>query len=823
MTLAPARPLSAPSEPDGADPTVTAVVVSRRDPQGLAELLAAVLGQSLLPDAVLVLDRTAGTVLAGHDGPPRDASGTASDSLGAARQRPGCRGRAGSRRPRRHRRPRSRHLARARPRPGRRPARPRAHRGAPGPPRPRARRRPHHAGVAAPRRHDPRGRHPRRPRRHLAPLALDRHRRPQARRRDGPAPPARARDPLHARRPPPLPAGARRAGPGAVRPDDRRAGGALRGLPRRARPRHHPPRLGGLVRRRRRRPRPVLARPQRGPAGRRRAVGADALRSRCRRRRRLDSGAPPGGPARRPRAGALVVGAGPRPLDRRHLGRRGRGDGPAQAPEGGLGGGLVARLARPVPRHHRPVAHPPPPRGRPPRPHRALRPTPRGAHQLGRRGPRRPRVAPAPDRRRGQRPHPPVLAGQARAPPGGARHRCRRSRGRGCGAHAGPRTTHRSRVRPGRRRARRQPRRRRRALVVVDRRLVRCRPRRTRPGGPARCPARPARLARRPPPPGAEPGIPGRSRRRPRDDPRDAARGHERVPLPARRHPQSLGAWAGGLRLGDNWGRVRGGGTGPVGRGGRAHGAAATRRRPLAARHPALDRHERLRDRARWGGPRSRRPGAPRARRRARPRARGRPPRGEGARPGRRARAGRGAGPVARPGRTHVVAGRRGGHRAGPMGRYDARALAARAPAHRGTRVAGRLGGPPTRRRGRRRARPRTGMGIGLHRTRRPRPAPARGSPRRTAGAPRHRPGGGRRHRRADHPLVRHDAPPRRAGARAGARPGARRHPLGRGTDRVAPAHRRNAWRRTPRRSRGGRECRRCRLGDVRHRPRAVA
>ena len=65
MTLAPARPLSAPSDPDGADPTVTAVVVSRRDPAGLAELLAAVLGQSLLPDAVLVLDRTAGTVVAG--------------------------------------------------------------------------------------------------------------------------------------------------------------------------------------------------------------------------------------------------------------------------------------------------------------------------------------------------------------------------------------------------------------------------------------------------------------------------------------------------------------------------------------------------------------------------------------------------------------------------------------------------------------------------------------------------------------------------------------------------------------------------------------
>jgi hypothetical protein len=45
------------------DPSVTAVVITRRDPAGLAALLDAVLGQSLPPDAVVVLDRTAGAVL----------------------------------------------------------------------------------------------------------------------------------------------------------------------------------------------------------------------------------------------------------------------------------------------------------------------------------------------------------------------------------------------------------------------------------------------------------------------------------------------------------------------------------------------------------------------------------------------------------------------------------------------------------------------------------------------------------------------------------------------------------------------------------------
>ncbi len=70
MTLAPARPMSTPSAPDGVDPTVTAVVISRRDPRGLADLLDAVLDQTLTPDAVVVLDRTGGAVLPGVDGAP---------------------------------------------------------------------------------------------------------------------------------------------------------------------------------------------------------------------------------------------------------------------------------------------------------------------------------------------------------------------------------------------------------------------------------------------------------------------------------------------------------------------------------------------------------------------------------------------------------------------------------------------------------------------------------------------------------------------------------------------------------------------------------
>ncbi|MBM6405942.1 glycosyltransferase family 2 protein [Phycicoccus sp. CSK15P-2] len=51
-------------------PHVTAVLVSRRDPAGVAEVLDAVLAQTLAPDTVLVLDRTAGrtTPAPGGDG-----------------------------------------------------------------------------------------------------------------------------------------------------------------------------------------------------------------------------------------------------------------------------------------------------------------------------------------------------------------------------------------------------------------------------------------------------------------------------------------------------------------------------------------------------------------------------------------------------------------------------------------------------------------------------------------------------------------------------------------------------------------------------------
>ena len=75
--------MSISSSPDGVDPSVTAVVITRRDPAGLAALLDAVLGQSLPPDAVVVLDRTAGAVLpagaARRDGEPGSRDGEPGD------------------------------------------------------------------------------------------------------------------------------------------------------------------------------------------------------------------------------------------------------------------------------------------------------------------------------------------------------------------------------------------------------------------------------------------------------------------------------------------------------------------------------------------------------------------------------------------------------------------------------------------------------------------------------------------------------------------------------------------------------------------------
>ncbi len=70
MTLAPPRPVdTAPAPSAGAAaPRVTAVVVTHRDPVGLADLLDAVRAQTLPPDELLVLDRTGGAVLPGPAG-----------------------------------------------------------------------------------------------------------------------------------------------------------------------------------------------------------------------------------------------------------------------------------------------------------------------------------------------------------------------------------------------------------------------------------------------------------------------------------------------------------------------------------------------------------------------------------------------------------------------------------------------------------------------------------------------------------------------------------------------------------------------------------
>jgi GT2 family glycosyltransferase len=80
MTLAPARPdIVAPVSSTGvAPPVVTAVVVSGTDATGVGEALTSVLAQSLLPDEVLVVDRT-GVILA-PDASPRPA---ATDATGA--------------------------------------------------------------------------------------------------------------------------------------------------------------------------------------------------------------------------------------------------------------------------------------------------------------------------------------------------------------------------------------------------------------------------------------------------------------------------------------------------------------------------------------------------------------------------------------------------------------------------------------------------------------------------------------------------------------------------------------------------------------------
>ncbi|WP_392544849.1 glycosyltransferase [Oryzobacter telluris] len=82
MTLAPARPTGAPTSPVGSEPTVTAVVITRRDPDGLHELLTALFAQTLLPTEVLVLDRTGGLTLPRRDG---SAAPDVTDVVEAAR------------------------------------------------------------------------------------------------------------------------------------------------------------------------------------------------------------------------------------------------------------------------------------------------------------------------------------------------------------------------------------------------------------------------------------------------------------------------------------------------------------------------------------------------------------------------------------------------------------------------------------------------------------------------------------------------------------------------------------------------------------------
>ncbi len=69
MTLAPPRPADTAPAPSAraVPPVVTAVVVTHRDPSGLEDVLDALLAQTLRPDEVLVLDRTAGSAAPAGD------------------------------------------------------------------------------------------------------------------------------------------------------------------------------------------------------------------------------------------------------------------------------------------------------------------------------------------------------------------------------------------------------------------------------------------------------------------------------------------------------------------------------------------------------------------------------------------------------------------------------------------------------------------------------------------------------------------------------------------------------------------------------------
>ncbi|MBR7743932.1 glycosyltransferase [Phycicoccus sp. BSK3Z-2] len=70
MTLAPTRPDAAPAPSAGVvAPRVVAVLVSRREPSGIGDVLEATLAQSQVPDAVLVVDRTGGRTAPTADSP----------------------------------------------------------------------------------------------------------------------------------------------------------------------------------------------------------------------------------------------------------------------------------------------------------------------------------------------------------------------------------------------------------------------------------------------------------------------------------------------------------------------------------------------------------------------------------------------------------------------------------------------------------------------------------------------------------------------------------------------------------------------------------
>ena len=225
-----------------------------------------------------------------------------------------------------------------------------------------------HAG-----RHDAGARHPRRPRGHMAPVPLDGHRRAEARRRHRSSPPPGAGDPHHPRWTAPRPAGARHARPGSVRPDDRCPRRSTGRLAPRAGARPRARRLGVELRRRRGGPRPGLASAELGSTSRRGPVCTGRQRSR---RRRGDVDLPfsaacgaPGGADPRP----LVGGAAARTLDRRDLPRHRPRAAAPQATASRVGGALLARRPRPLPRHPGAVAHPSSPGGPRPGPPGALR------------------------------------------------------------------------------------------------------------------------------------------------------------------------------------------------------------------------------------------------------------------------------------------------------------------------------------------------------------------------------------------------------------------------------------------------------------------